>query len=197
MGNCLDRRVLRTRGSLQDALLDLILEKRYDEITVEEITDRAGVGRTTFYLHYKDKDALLLEVTGDFADEVQAVFLERLETAPVRVEDVAEVLFHLAEEHSDMYWAIISGRCGVQVLEQFRRIFLALFRRILEAQMEAEETQLETPIGFVAAYLWGAMKETIIWWKEQDAPYQAAAMVEMFNRLSTLGTRRGLCVDIE
>ncbi len=74
MGDCLDRRVLRTHAALQDALLDLILEKRYDEITVEEITDWANVGRTTFYLHYQDKDALLLDVTGDFADEGASSF---------------------------------------------------------------------------------------------------------------------------
>jgi AcrR family transcriptional regulator len=189
MGCSLDRRVVRTRAALQDALLDLILDKRYDEITVEEITERADVGRTTFYLHYQDKDALLLEATGDFADEVREAFLVRLEDATVQVEDVAEVLFHLAEQHSDMYWAIVSGRCGAQVLEQFRRIFLSLFERIIQAQMEEEETQRETPVGFVAAYLWGALKETIIWWKEQDVPYQAAAMVEMFSRISCCGTQ--------
>jgi hypothetical protein len=58
--------------------------------------------------------------------------------------------------------------------------------------MKADETQMETPVGFVAAYLWGAMRETIIWWKEQDAPYQAAAMVEMFNRLSAQGAQEVL-----
>ena len=189
MERCLDRRVMRTRTALQNALLDLILEKRYDGITVEEITERADVGRTTFYLHYQDKDALLLDVTGDFADEVREAFLVRLEESTVRVEDVAELLFHLAEQHANMYWAIISGRCGAQVLEQFRRIFLSLFRRIIQAQMEADETQMEMPVGFVAAYLWGAMKETIIWWKEQDVPYQAKAMVEMFNRLSAQGAQ--------
>jgi AcrR family transcriptional regulator len=172
--------------------LDLILEKRYSEITVEEIAVQADVGRTTFYLHYQDKDALLLDVTGAFADEVREAFLARLEEASVRVEDVADMLFHLAEKHSDVYWAIISGRCGSQVLEQFRGIFLSLFQRIIQSQMAADETQMETPVGFVAAYLWGAMKATIIWWKEQDVPYQAGAMVEMFNRLSTQGTREAL-----
>lgn len=184
----MDRRVVRTRRALQEALLDLILEKRYDEITVEELTDWADVGRTTFYLHYQDKDALLLEATGDFADEVRETFLRRMSEATVRVEDVAEVLFHLAERHSDMYWAIISGRCGAQVLEQFREIFLPLFARIVKAQLGDEMTS-EVPVGFVAAYLWGALKETIIWWKEQDTPYPAKAMVQMFNRLSAMARR--------
>lgn len=49
----LDRRVRRTRRALQDSLTSLILEKGYDAVTVEDITDRADLGRTTFYLHYK------------------------------------------------------------------------------------------------------------------------------------------------
>jgi AcrR family transcriptional regulator len=168
------------------------MEKRYNPITVEEITERANVGRTTFYLHYQDKDDLLLEVTGDFADEIEEAFLARLEETMVSVEDVATVLFNLAEEHSDMYWAIMSGRCGARVLEQFRQIILTLFERIIQAQVEAEKAHLDLPVGFVAAYLWGAVRETLIWWKEQGSPRSAESMVEIFNRLSEDGTRRVL-----
>ncbi|MGC9357260.1 MAG: TetR/AcrR family transcriptional regulator [Anaerolineae bacterium] len=184
MKHKVDRRVRRTRKALQEALLALIMEKRYNLITVEEIAQHANVGRTTFYLHYQDKDDLLLEVTGDFADEIQEAFLIQLEERSVHVEDVAAVLFSLAEEHSDMYWAIISGRCGAKVLEQFRTIFLSLLERIIQAQREAGDVSLDMPVGFTAAYLWGAMRETIIWWKEQDAHYSAETMVQMFNCLS-------------
>ena len=49
-----DRRVRRTRTLLLTALLDLIVEKGYDEVTVQEIVDRANVGRSTFYTHFLD-----------------------------------------------------------------------------------------------------------------------------------------------
>ena len=51
-----DRRVQRTRELLQKALIALISERRYDAITIQDIVDRANVGRTTFYLHYSSKD---------------------------------------------------------------------------------------------------------------------------------------------
>jgi len=54
-----DRRVIRTRKLLQDALLQLILEQGYDSIRVQDITDKANLGRATFYVHYADKAALL------------------------------------------------------------------------------------------------------------------------------------------
>ena len=55
-----DRRVQRTRELLQKALIELISERGYDAITIQDIVDRANVGRTTFYLHYSSKDELLI-----------------------------------------------------------------------------------------------------------------------------------------
>jgi len=54
-----DRRVRKTQGRLRDALVALIHEKSYDAIVVKEILERADVGRTAFYSHFRDKDALL------------------------------------------------------------------------------------------------------------------------------------------
>lgn len=55
----LDPRVVRTRDSIQSALKDLLMERRFDEITVQDITKRAGVNRATFYAHFYDKYDLL------------------------------------------------------------------------------------------------------------------------------------------
>src|SRR6266545_463064 len=67
--NRTDRRIQRTRQALHTALLELTREKGYDSISIEEITDRANVGRATFYLHYKDKEDLLLELFSEMANE--------------------------------------------------------------------------------------------------------------------------------
>ena len=57
----LDRRIQRTRPLLQDALFRLISERGYEHITIADITEQANLGRTTFYLHYRDKEDLLQE----------------------------------------------------------------------------------------------------------------------------------------
>jgi AcrR family transcriptional regulator len=54
-----DRRVRRTRALLHEALGALIREKAYDRITVADILGRAGISRSTFYIHFRDKDDLL------------------------------------------------------------------------------------------------------------------------------------------
>src|SRR5512138_500847 len=74
--NKIDRRIQRTRQSLRAALFDLMKAKSYDAISIEEITERANVGRATFYLHYKDKEDLLLEEFRAMATEKVQVLSE-------------------------------------------------------------------------------------------------------------------------
>lgn len=57
----LDRRIQRTRPLLQEALFHLIIERGYEHVTIADITEQANLGRTTFYLHYRDKEHLLQE----------------------------------------------------------------------------------------------------------------------------------------
>src|SRR5438132_11064546 len=60
-----DRRVQRTRKLLQDALVSLMIEKGYEATTVQDIIDRANVGRATFYAHFADKETLLVSLLED------------------------------------------------------------------------------------------------------------------------------------
>src|SRR5258708_20033897 len=66
------RRIQRTRHLLRQALFTLIVERGYETITVEEITERANVGRATFYVHYKDKEELLLVCLEELFHETAA-----------------------------------------------------------------------------------------------------------------------------
>src|SRR5690349_13693927 len=55
----IDRRTLRTRQALHQALIRLVMERGYDQVSVADIADAANVGRSTFYAHFTDKDDLL------------------------------------------------------------------------------------------------------------------------------------------
>ena len=69
MARKMDRRVQRTRKLLRDALMSLIMEDGYDAVSIQDITEKANLGRATFYLHFKDKDELLLDVMEQFIDD--------------------------------------------------------------------------------------------------------------------------------
>jgi len=65
-----DRRIQKTLSLLREALVSLIAEKPYDSIVVKEILDRANVGRSTFYTHFRDMDDLLVSGLHDMLGEV-------------------------------------------------------------------------------------------------------------------------------
>src|SRR5580698_1825327 len=89
-----DQRIRRTRGRLSDALVAFMQEKPIDKITVQEVLDRAGVGRSTFYLHYRDKNDLFLCVLEDGLEMWSTALLRKREKS-YRIAPVAEFFMHV------------------------------------------------------------------------------------------------------
>src|SRR5690242_9271786 len=102
-----DRRSRRTRQMLGDALTALMLEQRYDTITVQEIIDRANVGRSTFYAHYLDKEDLLQSQTAGMI----AAFVAHMDqdAGGRRIVPSLELLRHVRERY-DLCRALVRGR---------------------------------------------------------------------------------------
>ena len=91
-----DRRILRTRDALGDALVALMHEKHFHQITVQQVLDRARVGRSTFYAHYRDKDDLFLSDVEDFFEQCSRA-LQRQDASPKRLLPVKEFFTHLRD----------------------------------------------------------------------------------------------------
>ncbi len=72
----IDRRVLRSRAKIRSALFELVKEKPYAQISVTELTERAGLNRKTFYMHYASLDDVLSEVEEDFAAALSRVLAD-------------------------------------------------------------------------------------------------------------------------
>ena len=113
-----DRRVERTRQLLRDALVSLILEKGYQKITVQDIIDKANVGRSTFYSHYQDKEDLLFSGFDELAYD-----LDRHRRPPDETGEDQEHLLHSLEffihanDNRELYMAMSESGGGEQLLE--------------------------------------------------------------------------------
>src|SRR5689334_7087645 len=105
----LDRRARRTRIMLRDALVDLILEKGYEAITIQDITDRADLARATFYLHFKDKEDLLASSLEELYEELVARTrtLERQGWIPDPPYSL--IAFEHAQENANLYRVLLNG----------------------------------------------------------------------------------------
>src|ERR1044072_4323562 len=89
-------RVRRTPDVLGDALVALMQEKPFETITVQDVLDRAKVGRSTFYSHYSDKDDLLMSDTEEFFESVSLLLSLRGDKSD-RVFPVQEFFSHIIE----------------------------------------------------------------------------------------------------
>lgn len=191
----IDRRVRRTRQALQDALISLILEKGYDTVTIEEITDRADLGRTTFYLHFRDKEELLLQAVESIVEdfiEKHIMDLEReltpeLTAESLRVNLDERILFYVfehARENADLYKVMLRGEGSSKTTERMR---LLISEEAIKRLQHHPAVELKVPLNFFGAYFAGALIEVVTWWLENDQPYTVEDMVEYFQQLFIFG----------
>jgi AcrR family transcriptional regulator len=187
-----DRRVRRTRELLRQAFFSLVAEKGYERITVQDILDRADVGRSTFYAHYRDKEHLLLS---GFQDIRSALAAER-ETADQadgpRGEFLAPLLvvFRHVEAHRHL-WEPLSRKGGAEIVTRILGDSVAnIVREHFRAQFpnwNRDPALLESAMQFVT----GACMGLLLWWLDNDA-YSADEIHENFRQFATHGVRRTL-----
>ena len=173
-----DRRIVRTRDVLGDALVALIQEKPFDSITVQEVLDRARVGRSTFYSHYKDKNDLFLSDAEDFF-EAMSTALSRHGDKSKRVAPVCEFFAHVAEQRGFHDALVASGR--IQDLWEMGQEYFArgIEQRLAELPgVPAIEPPRRAALARAFA---GALFSLLSWWIRSKPTLSARQMDELFH----------------
>ena len=175
-----DGRVARTRDRLGDAIIALILEKPFDSITVQDVLDRAGVGRSTFYAHYKDKDDVLISEVDEFFADVATQVADSGEQSD-RVVPAREFLHHLKGARPLLAAFAASGR-----IHDIWELAQAHFARGIEQRLAS----LPRAAGLApaeraarASALAGSFLALIRWWLDHDCPETPEAMDTLFHRM--------------
>jgi AcrR family transcriptional regulator len=175
-----DRRSRRTRQMLNGALLALMLEKRYDEITVQDIIDRADVGRATFYAHYLDKDDLLIS---EFTRVLDTLIQQIDQRSPAGQSALPSLKFFFdhVQEHYPLYKAFARGG-GIDLLYKkgHQRLYQLVEQRLRAAMGEPAATAF---LPFVADYIAGTILNILKWWLEHEMPYTPAQVDALFCQL--------------
>src|SRR5512139_948411 len=110
MGNLKnDRRSQRTQHSLHEALMSLLQEKRYDAITVQDIIDRADVGRSTFYAHYQDKEDLMSSLLMHLMDVLSQMPGRAATTGLERLIPAGDIFEHV-QQNFELFKGMLRGR---------------------------------------------------------------------------------------
>lgn len=182
-----DRRSQRTRAMLGEALVDLMLEKSFDGITVQDILDRANVGRSTFYAHYTDKHDLMFSELGRVLHDLTQGDLADGEVDPVAAPADKLLLpslqfFRHVRQNQRLLKALIWGRG----FEDLKRQLEAAFSRTVEANLKAQLQPgqvLQMPAVVLANFVAGSFVNLLRWWIESDMSYSPEAVDEMFRKM--------------
>jgi AcrR family transcriptional regulator len=168
-----DPRVLKTRQALREALVSLIIERGWDAVGIRDVCQRAGIGRSTFYTHFADREELLLAGYDDLRR-----LLRGPNTANGRQKPLAFTLPLLehAHENKRMFRALIGKRSSELAKGGLLRLIIDLTREDL------------APLGDATAqYVAGAFFQLLVWWVDSRSQLGPVDVERIFRRL-TRGT---------
>jgi len=169
-----DARQIRSRKALNAALLALLEERPFDQLTIREITARAGTGYATFFRHYPDKEALLSDVAIDEIANLLAM------TVPVLYDtngyESTLALCRYVANHALLWSALLTGGAAAIVRKEFIRQARALVD-------EAHHTPEWLPPDLGVVHGTGSTFDILAWWLGQQQQLSAEQVATILHRL--------------
>jgi len=175
-----DARVQRTRAQLGNALISLIVEKPINDVTVQDVLDRSNVGRSTFYLHYRDMDDLLLSQLEMFCETMSTALSVRKDRSQ-RVAPVAELFAHIGNQNQIYRVLSDSGH-----LKDFFELAEGCFARGIERRLTESGSLNRLPqreLAARAAALSGSLLSLLRWWLDRGEKESPEQMDKLFHQL--------------
>jgi AcrR family transcriptional regulator len=189
----MDRRAQRTRDVLHQALITLIIEKGYDVITVQDIIDRANVGRSTFYAHYVGKQDLLLSGLKNLKEDLAAHQCG----AGIRKGNFREngfgfslALFEHVDSHRKVYHAIVGRQTGTVIISELRDLLADLVRNDLKT-IPSKEWSSDVPQNAMVDFIVGGLIALITWWLDERSKLPPTELDLIFRRLALAAFKSG------
>jgi AcrR family transcriptional regulator len=167
-----DRRSQRTRAALREAMLSLMHERAWDDIDVQQVCERANIGRSTFYNHFPNKEALLVGGLNDLRTMIKQ------QRGPGG--QVLGLIEH-AHQNRRLFRTMVGRRSGFAVQPRFREMLVKL--------VDDDLTRWPPDIPRAAAVRWmaGGLFELLIWWVDSRSPVPPTQLHEMFEMLCRRG----------
>ena len=186
-GKKTDRRVQRTHRLLHHALMSLIAEKKYELITVQEVLDRADVGRSTFYTHFRDKEELLVEGFQHFKDRLasaQALSAAAPSKSYERIIGFSLAMFEHVSEYRRVLRALLDSNGETVVRRHLHSALLGVVQPEVKAQLQ-ERVSGHCPVSpeLLTHFLVSTYVSVLTWWLNSKTPISSKAIDAAYRQL--------------
>jgi AcrR family transcriptional regulator len=176
----IDRRIARTRALLQNALITLVPERGYTPITVEDICEKANVGRSTFYTHYAGKE----ELRSATIDQHLRLPGNRQPSSQPETSDplfgFSRPLFEHAHALRSLHRALLASS-GDTMHDKFREhIRRAVRTELIGKRIGEAGASLEVAVQFIS----GAFLAVLAWWIAADTNLSPAQIDALFQQMA-------------
>lgn len=179
-----DRRVQKTRKLLHEALGSLINEKSYDTIALQEILDRANVGRSTFYMHFRNKDHLLTDSIHEMLRWIRPAALPRSKNWQERVTSFSLPIFEHHERHLRTREARMGAKAKAVLHEHLQNVVTELVSDVLlKGPSDNRKPSSQMPAQLVAQYVASTFVLVLNWWIDNRSSLTAEKINDLFREL--------------
>jgi AcrR family transcriptional regulator len=174
-----DRRTRKTRQLLRDTLLALLKEKRYEDISVQDIIEQADVARSTFYVHYVDKDDLLTGRHGIFAENLGEQILAHAGESGSAFS--SRTWFYHIQAQVDILKVIAKDSAMDLTMKTLRGIIHDSVQNGMQAHSQMKDASV--PLPLMVDYLTDTLMTLIKWWFKDGMKHTPEQMDAMFQQL--------------
>ncbi|EPZ49074.1 MULTISPECIES: TetR/AcrR family transcriptional regulator [Alicyclobacillus] len=172
-----DRRVIKSQHAIKQAVIELMSEKNFDQITIQDIADKANVSRKTIYLHYADKFDLLDKLTEEYIDKLRKL----CETAcEMDWRPATQICFEYLQSNYSFFSTMLASKGAPYFRNRFLEFQIEEFKNELHKTNEIrDDVSEEVFLRFVGTAYTGIVE----WWLTNGMPYSPHVLAEQVGTL--------------
>lgn len=180
-----DRQVQKTQSLLRQALLSLLAEKPYDSIVVKEILDRANVGRSTFYMHFRDKDDLLVSGIDEMIGAVESPTPVSSSKGYSGLLWFSLPVFEHHHRHAHAWGDRIGARGRAILHEHLRQVLAKRIGGVVKKELRGTRNASQIPADLLSEYVASTFVLVLNWWLDCKMPMPPKQIDTLFQTLTS------------
>lgn len=184
----MDRRIQKTHKAIRTAFEALLAEKRYEQITVQDIIEKADIGRSTFYAHFDTKDGLLENTCKELFDHIfedhpssEKSHDFSAETGSLKIM-LTHILYHLQDDRK-WYERIFACESSDLFWQYFKKQFIKLIEKY---DLGKKAEKLSVPEDYYINFFCSTFIEAVKWWFANNPGTSPEELESYFERVTNL-----------